>query len=90
MQLAFFTALLGGTELDLVNKAHRADIEIAAGFTGADPVDRASAEEKHRMALSTRTRDASQLLEVRAALTEFPLVSSDFVMKPATRSASSA
>lgn len=67
-QLAFFTALLTEIEVDLVNKAHRADIEIAAGTTGADPVDRASAEEEHRMALSTRARDASQLLEVRAAL----------------------
>lgn len=67
-QLAFFTALLTGIEVDLVNKAHRADIEIAAGATGADPVDRASAEEEHRMALSTRARDACQLLEVRAAL----------------------
>ena len=67
-QLAFFTALLAGIEADLVNKAHRADIEIAAGATGADPVDRASAEEEHRMALSTRARDACQLLEVRAAL----------------------
>lgn len=67
-QLAFFTALLSGIEVDLVSKAHRADIEIAAGSSGADPVDRASAEEEHRMALSTRARDACQLLEVRAAL----------------------
>lgn len=67
-QLAFFTALLTGIEVALVNKAHRADIEIAAGATGADLVDRASAEEEHRMALSTPARDACQLLEVRAAL----------------------
>lgn len=67
-QLAFFTALLTEIEVDLVNKAQRADIEIAAGAIGADPVDRASAEEEHRMALHTRARDARQLLEVRAAL----------------------
>ena len=68
VQLTFFLTLLTGMELDLVNKAHRADIEIAAGANGADPVDRASAEEEHRMALNSRARDACQLLEVRAAL----------------------
>jgi DnaK suppressor protein len=68
VQLALFTALLSDTELDLVNKAHRADIEIAAGSTGANPVDPASAEEEHRMALSTRGGEESQLLEVRASL----------------------
>ena len=34
----------------------------------ADPVDRASVEEEHQLAIAVRARDASQLVEVRAAL----------------------
>ncbi|CAN7644272.1 TraR/DksA family transcriptional regulator [Massilia sp. LjRoot122] len=67
-QLTFFSSLLAALEATLVAKAQRADGEIAAGAVEADPVDRASIEEEHRMALSTRARDAGQLLEVRAAL----------------------
>lgn len=68
LQLAFFSSLLATLEARLVAKAQRANGEIAAGAVEADPVDRASIEEEHRMALSTRARDAGQLLEVRAAL----------------------
>lgn len=68
-QLDFFKSRLEAIEVDLLDKAARADVEIAVGATGADPVDRASAEEEHRMALASRARDAEQLIEVRAALT---------------------
>lgn len=47
---------------------HRADAEIATSAVEADPVDRASVEEEHRLALGIRARDAAQLLEVRGAL----------------------
>jgi len=89
-QLAFFTALLSGIEVDLISKAHRADIEIASGSIGADPVDRASAEEEHRMALSSwhATRASCSRYEQHWGV--FQLVSSGTATKPATRSASSA
>lgn len=67
-QFAFFTLRVTELEAGLVNKARRADFEIATGAVVADPVDRASAEEEQRLALSTRARDAGQLLEVRVAL----------------------
>lgn len=67
-QLAFFSSLLTALEANLIAKAQRTDGEIAVGAAEADPVDRASIEEGHRIALSTRARDAGQLLEVRAAL----------------------
>jgi DnaK suppressor protein len=67
-QLAFFTSRLTELEAALVAKARRADIEIATGAVSADPVDRACVEEEHRMALSNRARDASQLRAIRAAL----------------------
>jgi len=67
-QLAFFEARLTELEANLIEKACRADVEIATGAASADPVDRASAEEEHRLVLNTRARDAGQLVEVRAAL----------------------
>ena len=67
-QLDYFKSRLEALEVDLLDKAARTDVEIAAGATGADPVDRASAEEEHRMALASRARDAGQLIEVRAAI----------------------
>jgi DnaK suppressor protein len=67
-QLDFFSTLLSQLEVDLLEKARRADAEIATAAAGADPVDRASAEEEHRNALSARSRDSTQLVEVRAAL----------------------
>lgn len=67
-QLAFFEVRLTELEANLIEKACRADVEIATGAASADPVDRASAEEEHRLVLSTRARDAGQLVEVRAAL----------------------
>lgn len=73
LQLAFFSSLLAMLEVNLVAKAQRTDGEIAVGAVEADPVDRASIEEEHRMALSTRARDAGQLLEVRAALARIEL-----------------
>jgi DnaK suppressor protein len=68
-QLDFFRSRLAAIELDLLAKAARADAEIAVGAGGADPVDRASVEEEHRIVLASRARDAVQLIEVRAALT---------------------
>jgi len=67
-QLDFFKSRFEAIEVELLDKAARADVEIAAGATGADPVDRASVEEEHRMALASRARDAEQLIEVRAAI----------------------
>lgn len=67
-QLDFFHSRLGAIEIDLLDRASRADMEIAVGATGSDPVDRACVEEEHRMALVSRARDAEQLIEVRAAL----------------------
>lgn len=67
-QLDFFKTRLAAIEADLLDKAARADVEIAVCATGADPVDRASVEEEHRMALASRARDAEQLIDVRAAL----------------------
>lgn len=68
-QLDFFKSRLEAIEVELLDKAARADAEIAVSATGADPVDRASVEGEHRMALASRARDAEQLIEVRAALT---------------------
>lgn len=67
-QLDFFKSRLEAIEVELLNKAARADMEIAINNTGADPVDRASAEGEHRMALASRARDGEQLIEVRAAI----------------------
>jgi DnaK suppressor protein len=67
-QLDFFKSRLAGIESDLLDKATRADAEIAVTTADADPVDRASVEEERRMALVSRARDAEQLIEVRAAL----------------------
>jgi len=75
-QLEFFTSRLIKIEDDLVNRARRADAEIATSAVEADPVDRASVEEEHRLALGNRARDAVQLLEVRAALAR--IASGDF------------
>lgn len=68
VQLAFFKASLLMLEQMLLARARGADIAISAGSAGADPVDRASAEEEHTLALTGRARDAAQLLEVRAAM----------------------
>lgn len=68
MQLGFFKAKLLMVEQILQARARMAETSISAGAAGADPVDRASAEEEHTLALTGRARDAAQLLEVRAAL----------------------
>ena len=67
VQLAFFKGRLSLLEQQILAKAQGGD-EAVAAETAADPVDRASVEEEHWMALSTRARDAAQLTEVRAAL----------------------
>lgn len=67
-QLAFFKAKLDAQAEMLASRARFAATELAIASSGADPADRASAEEEHTLALSNRVRDAAQLLEVRAAL----------------------
>jgi DnaK suppressor protein len=67
-QLDFFKSRLATIEMNLLDRARRTDSELAVGAAGADPVDRASAEEEHRMALTNRARDFDQLVEVRAAM----------------------
>ena len=68
-QIDFFTARLSSIEADLVDRTRRVDSELATGAAGADPVDRATLEEEHQMALSARARDVEQLMAVRGALT---------------------
>ena len=67
-QTAFFRARLIHIEDMLQSRVRTAATEIASGADVADPIDRASAEEEHQLALSNRTRDARQILEVGAAL----------------------
>lgn len=67
-QLAFFEAKLDAQAEMLASRARLAATELAIASSGADPADRASAEEEHTLALSNRVRDSAQLLEVRAAL----------------------
>jgi DnaK suppressor protein len=67
-QKQFFRARLGAIEEMLRARAHASAAEIATCEAGADPVDRASAEEEHQLAIKARARDAEQLIEVRAAL----------------------
>lgn len=67
-QTAFFRARLVDIEEMLRSRTLAAATEIASSSDVADPIDRASAEEEHQLALSNRTRDARQILEVGAAL----------------------
>ena len=67
-QKRFFRVLLTDLAESLSARLKSAAAEIAAGTAGADPLDRASAEEKHQLAIAARARDAMQLVEVRAAL----------------------
>lgn len=67
-QTAFFRARLMHIEDMLRSRVRTAATEIASSSDVADPIDRASAEEEHQLALSNRTRDARQILEVGAAL----------------------
>lgn len=67
-QTAFFRARLIDIEDILQSRMRAAATEIASGSDVADPIDRASAEEEHQLALSNRTRDARQILEVGAAM----------------------
>jgi DnaK suppressor protein len=68
VQLAFFKSRLLMLEQILVAHARSADVAISNSAAGADPIDRASAEEEHTIALTGRARDAAQLLTIRAAL----------------------
>lgn len=68
VQLAFFKSRLLMLEQILQVRVRGADVAIKNGAAGADPVDRATAEEIHTMALTGRARDASQLIAVRAAM----------------------
>lgn len=67
-QKQFFRARLVAIEEMLQARSREAAAEIAVPAAGADPIDRASAEEEHQLALAARARDSEQLLEVRAAL----------------------
>lgn len=63
-----FRELLISQETVLEARARSSAAEIATVSAEADPVDRASVEEEHQLAIAARARDASQLVEVRAAL----------------------
>ena len=63
-----FHVLLAALEESLQSRARLSAAEIADSNAGADPIDRASAEEEHQLAIAARARDAAQLLQVRAAL----------------------
>lgn len=63
-----FRAMLFALEKLLEARARFSAAEIASGSIGADPIDRASAEEERQLAIGARVRDAAQLVEVRAAL----------------------
>lgn len=63
-----FRELLMSQEGALEARARSSAAEIAMVSAEADPVDRASVEEEHQLAIAARARDASQLVEVRAAL----------------------
>lgn len=63
-----FRALLIALEELLEARAQSSAAEIATASVGADPVDRATAEEEHQLAIAARARDAAQLADVRAAL----------------------
>lgn len=63
-----FRKLLVAMAESLETRTRESAAEIAIGTAGADPVDRASAEEEHQLAIGGRVRDAAQLLQVRAAL----------------------
>ena len=63
-----FRALLVAMGESLEARSRESAAEIAVGTVGADPVDRASAEEEQQLAIGGRVRDAARLLQVRAAL----------------------
>lgn len=67
-QKQFFRERLLALEDMLVARSRETAAEIAVAAAGADPIDRASAEEEHQLAIAGRARDSQQLLEVRAAL----------------------
>jgi len=68
-QKQFFRGRLLALQELLQARLRESVAEIAIVSTAADPVDRASAEEEHRLAIAARARDADRLIEVRVALT---------------------
>lgn len=75
-QLKFFKARLSAVEEMLEARMKTSADDIAAGVAEADPIDRASAEEEHQMAIASRARDLEQLAEVQTALAR--IVTGDF------------
>lgn len=67
-QLQFFNARLVAIEEMLVSRIDASASEFAGGTIEADPIDRASVEEEHQLAMANRARDHEQLVEVRGAL----------------------
>lgn len=67
-QKNFFRARLVALEEWLKARTRTTSAEIATCSAGADPADRASAEEEHQLAIGARVRDAEKLLEVAAAI----------------------
>lgn len=67
-QLAFFRSRLIALEAVLIARTRASAFEIADVSVEADPVDRASAEGEHQLAIATRVRDGEQLVEIKAAL----------------------
>lgn len=68
VQKQFFHARLVALEELLLARTRESASEIAVRAAGADPIDPASTEEEHQLAITARARDAEQLLEVRAVL----------------------
>ncbi|WP_058048791.1 TraR/DksA family transcriptional regulator [Janthinobacterium sp. Ant5-2-1] len=67
-QKNFFRARLVALEEWLKARTRTTSAEIATCSAGADPADRASAEEEHQLAIGARVRDAEKLLDVAAAI----------------------
>jgi DnaK suppressor protein len=67
-QKQFFRGRLTALQDVLQARSRESAAEIAIVSAAADPVDRASDEEEHRLAIASRMRDADQLIEVRVAL----------------------
>lgn len=68
LQLTFFKSRLLAQETVLLVRNKASATEISEGVTAGDPVDRATAEEEHQLAIMARMRDGGQLKEIRAAL----------------------
>ena len=67
-QKRYFRSELASLAEVLLGRAQAAAAEIAVAGAEADPIDRASAEEEHQLAIRARARDAAELNRVRAAI----------------------